>query len=248
MDKAPEIIDISSIFTNIIDEGLFNERRKKKKRDYIGASGIGKACSRAIQLDFLSSDEKRLKGSSLRVFERGNLGEKLVANFLKKGGFKISTCNKKRHQFEFSQLNGRFKGHIDGIIRKAPKKIKVLTGFQTPALWENKVLMQKYFKQLVKKGLKAFSEEYYGQMQIYMAYFNLHSNPGMFTALNPNEMTLYCELIPYNAVIAQSLSDKAVFILKSTINKESIEKISKKKNWICNMCCWSERCFPSNEN
>ncbi len=244
MDKA----SISSIFTKTIDEGLFKEREKRKKRNYIGASGLGKACNRAIQLDFLSSEEKILKGSSLRVFERGNLGEKLVANFLRKGGFKIATCNKKRHQFEFSQLNGRFKGHIDGIIRQAPKKFKVLTGFQTPALWENKVLMQKYFKQLVKKGLKAFSEEYYGQMQIYMAYFNLYHNPGMFTALNPNEMTLYCELVQYDPITAQNLSDKAVFILKSTINKEPMGKISNKKNWACNMCSWSERCFETNGN
>ncbi len=226
-----------------VDDGLLKARAKQKKRNYLGASGLGHACGRSIQYDFLHSEKKKFSGRILRVFERGHAGEKLVASFLRKSGFKISVCDKNRRQYEFSQVNGLLKGHIDGIIKKAPAKFRMLTGFGTPAIWENKVLEQKYFNQLKRKGLKDFSSGYYGQAQLYMAYFNLHKNPALFTALNPNNMEVYAELVPYDVRVAQQMSDRGVLILKGISRNQTMDRVSNKKNWVCNMCSWAEKCF-----
>ncbi len=254
-------INISENITNIIDEALFTERENATPRNYIGASGVSAMCQRSVQYDYLYPNEKKFTGRQLRVFERGHLAEDLMSGLFKKAGIGVATLDTDGKQFEFSQANGLLKGHVDGIIKKIPDRfkpsrfrnvafIKMLfedlktQGFQAPCLWENKALEQKYFNQLKKKGLKEYSGTYYGQTQIYMGYFELTDNPALFTAIAPNTMDVYAELIPFNAVDAQAASDNAVTILQATLHSEILPRLSEKPDfWVCRMCGWKNKCF-----
>ncbi len=231
-------MNVSETITGLIDKGLHKKRQKQKARNYIGASTVAQECIRSMQYDLLYPKEKTFPGRILRIFERGHEAENLMIDFLQATGFEFIGLDDDGEQFGFSQLNGFFKGHVDGVIIKAP------SGFQVPMLWENKALEQTYFRRLERVGLKKYSPTYYGQIQLYMSYMELTKVPALFTAVNMNRMELYGELVSFDIKHCQYLSDRMFTIYRDTIEGFLFQRISKKRDfWICNMCGWNERCF-----
>ena len=53
-------------------------------------------------------------------------------------------------------------------------------------------------------------------MAIYQAYLELHEHPAIFTALNADTMEVYTELVPFDAALAQRMSDRAVKVITAT--------------------------------
>ena len=81
-----------------------------------------------------------------------------MINYLTKAGLIIRTEKKDGSQYGFSKLDGMFRGHIDGLIVGTKDDIDV--GFNTPAIWENKVLNHTSFTHLKNHGTEKNPSHY----------------------------------------------------------------------------------------
>lgn len=226
----------------LIDADLI-ERRKDGEHNYLGASQLGGSCERAIQYDYsrVPADPGReIDGRILRIFERGHLIEARMATWLRRAGFKLRTGNRQRKQIGFSTLDGQFQGHIDGIFTHGPAPL------QYPCLWENKCLGAKYWREIEKKGLSVARPEYAAQIAIYQAYLELHEHPALFTAVNADTMEIYAELVPFEANLAQRISDRAAKIITATQAKETLPRPFADSSYFeCRMCAWQNKCWTN---
>jgi hypothetical protein len=219
-------------FLEKIDAFLVSDRSTQKKRRYLGMSDIGK-CERMLCYKYADSNQETFGGKTLRIFQRGHWGEKYTKWLFRKSGFTITG-----DQHEMSVLNGKFKGHIDGVITGGPLDI----GY--PALWEHKTICQKNFNKFKKHKLKTSASDYYDQVQIYMAYTQLHDNPAIFSAQCVNEMDFYFEEIPFDQARAQELSDKAIKIIDAVENGELLERpYNDSCFFICKWCYYQKECW-----
>lgn len=228
----------------IIDRALVKRRSYEPSRNYLGASQLGEECERALQYAYFHTpveEDKEIDGQKQRIFDRGHMMEEYMLKIMRLAGFTVLTKDlKTRTQFEFSLLEGRVKGHCDGVVVDGPSALNY------PCLWENKCLGDKYFKQLEKERLKKYSSTYYGQVQIMAAYFELTENPSLFTALNANDMNIYTELVPFDGTEAQAISDKAVRIVKACDAGEQLSRITTDQSfWKCKWCSWYKRCWAT---
>lgn len=233
---------------DLIDQALTAHQGKQVPRDYLGASRLGVSCSRALQFEFTNTPkdhDKEFNGKTLRIFEAGHVFEDLAIKWLRMAGFELHTEKPDGSQFGFAAANGKIKGHVDGIITKAPQSLS-LNNF--PMLWECKSLNNKSWTDTVKKGVVRSKPVYAAQMAIYQAYMEgsvkgISQNPALFTAINKDTAELHHELVPFDPVLAQKMSDKAVLILRATEAGELLPPISKDPTYFeCRFCAWADRC------
>jgi hypothetical protein len=204
--------DIAAALNATIDAGLSARRDSERPRTYVSSSGLGRACLRQIQYDFLAvpKDEgQEFAPKTLRIFEAGHRGEDMVAHWLRLAGFDVRTERADGRQFGFSALDGRFKGHIDGCLMNGPVSMAY------PALWETKALGAASWKDTLKRGVAVSKPVYAAQIAIYQAYLDL-PNPALFTALNRDTQEIYAELLPFDAALAQRMSDRAVEVVRAS--------------------------------
>ena len=168
----------------------------------------------------------------------------MAINWLRTCGIDLRTNKQDGTQFGFNAAEGQLKGHVDGIIINAPDEL----GFKFPMLWECKSMNNKSFNETVKKGLSLSKPIYAAQIAVYQAYMEgsiagISKHPALFTAINKDNAELYHELIPFDNVLAQKMSDKAVNILKATKAKELLPRISNDPAYFeCKFCPWQQRC------
>jgi hypothetical protein len=224
----------------LIDAGLTAERRNALPRDYLGASRIGEPCSRRLVYEYTGTppDEgKDFDGHALRIFAAGHVFEALAIRWLRDAGFDLRTVRRDGGQFGFSTAGGKFRGHIDGVIVTGPD---IGTGW--PALWESKALNARSWNDLMKRGLKDSKPIYYAQVQIYMAYLEVPFT--LFTALNKDTQELCHEIVPFDATCAQSLSDKAVAVIRAAEAQELLPRIAAAPDfYLCTFCPFIQRCW-----
>lgn len=201
---------------------------------------LGNECLRALQFSYCQippEPGREIDGRKKRIFDRGHMMEDYVARCLLRAGFNLQLKSSTGKQFEISLLGGRVKGHCDGVFVGGPAVIKY------PALWENKCLGAKYYKQVTQQGLNEYSAVYYGQVQLMMAYFELTENPAVFTVLNADTMEIYTKFIAFDGATAQRVSDNAVTIIRACDAGELLPRgYSDVSFYKCRMCDWSERC------
>ncbi|CAK0772909.1 Isoleucyl-tRNA synthetase [Gammaproteobacteria bacterium] len=216
-------------------------REASRSRPYLGASQLGASCERAIQFGYTQTPVdpgRETSGKTLRIFERGHLIEAKMATWLRRAGFKLRTHNRKREQIGFTTLDGQFQGHVDGILTKGPDLLEY------PCLWENKCLGAKYWREIASKGLAVARPEYAAQIALYQAYLELHQHPALFTAVNADTMDIYAERVPFDAALAQRMSDRAVKIVTASRAKEQLPRPFADSSYFeCRMCQWQDRCW-----
>jgi len=221
---------IAGQVTALVDAGLQQARARQSERQYLGASRLGVACERALQFEYAKApiDHGRdAPGRMLRIFA-----------WLRDAGFDLRTRKADGEQFGFSVADGRLQGHVDGVIVAGPE------GFAYPALWECKCLGNKSWNELEKKGLAISKPIYAAQVAIYQAYLELHEHPAIFTALNADTMEIYTELVPFDAALAQRMSDRAVKVITATDAGELLPRaIHDSTHFECRMCAWQDRCW-----
>jgi hypothetical protein len=233
-----------------IDAALSARDRAQPPRRYVSTSGLGRECLRQIQYDYLAvpKDEGReFEPKTLRIFEAGHRAEDIVAGWLHAAGFDLRTQRADGRQFGFSALDGRFRGHIDGCLVAGP------VAMDYPALWENKALGAAPWKDVVKKGVVLAKPIYAAQIALYQAYLDL-PNPALFTALNRDTWELHVELVPFDAALAQSMSDKAVQVVQASEAQELLPRaVADRSSAVCRggrtggewhaACAWQDRCW-----
>ena len=85
------------------------------------------------------------------------------------------------------------------------------------------------------------------------AYLDL-PNPALFTALNRDTFELHCELVPFDAALAQRASDRAVEIVRASEARELLPRsAADRSSAICRggwaggewhgACAWQDRCW-----
>lgn len=227
--------------THLVDIGLQRARASQTPRNYLGASRLGVNCERALQYEFAQApvdSGRETDGRILRIFERGHVMEDCMAAWLRSAGFDLRTCKADGEQFGFCAVKGRLRGHIDGVIVGGPD------GFRYPALWECKCLGGKAWRDLEKNRLAISKPIYHAQVVLYQAYLQLHEHPAIFTALNADTMEIYTEFVPFDAALAQRMSDRAVKIITASDAGELLPRAyHDPTHFECRMCAWQDRCW-----
>ena len=170
-----------------------------------------------------------------------------MAAWLRAAGFDLRTERRDGRQFGFSALNGRFKGHIDGCLVGGP------VAMAYPALWENKALGVSSWKDVVKRGVVLSKPVYAAQLALYQAYMDLPA-PALFTALNRDTWEIHCELVPFDAALAQTMSDRALQVVQASDAQELLPRASAERtSVVCRggktaggwhgTCSWQDRCW-----
>ena len=224
----------------LLDAAIVAERAKDAPRAYLGASRIGENCLRKLQYEYFNTPKDfPFEGKTLRIFQRGHEGEAWMAQWLRAAGFDLRTERDGGGQFGFAVLDGRVRGHADGVFVGGPGDFG-----PWPRLWENKVLGAKGFGKLEKERLKKAYPVYYAQIQLYMAYFQLTENPALFTAVNANDMDIYSEDVDFDAGNAQEMSDRAVLVVRACEAGEMLPRVAQREDWFeCVWCSFKKRCW-----
>ncbi len=247
-NKRPRIADRINA---AVDAALEAEREATPPRDYLGASRLGHACERALQFEFAGApkDEGQdFSGRSLRIFAIGHELEGLAIRWLRAAGLDLYSRKGNRadgEQFGFSVAAGRIRGHVDGIVADAPATL----GLRTPALWECKTMNAKNWRETVAKGVTVAKPVYAAQIALYQAYMEatvpgISAAPALFTAINKDTAELHHEMVPFDADLAQRMSDRGVRILRATDAGELLPRIAANRDFFeCRFCPWAERCW-----
>ena len=203
-------------------------------RHYIGLSGLGGGCLRALWFTFRWFAEGEITGRTNRIFGIGHLYEQNMVDSLESIGIKCSHVVKE--QLEFIDVYGYAMGHPDGIA------IGVHGDEETKHLLEFKTANDKSFKDMKKKGLKISKPTYYAQMILYMYKGDL--TKGLFMMVNKNDSTYHIETVECNTSFAKELLGRA----ESIVFSEDFNDFPRIGNntpeyFECNWCNYKDICF-----
>ena len=199
---------------------------KQVTRPYIGISGIGNECPRALWYGFRWVAMREFVPRVQRLLTRGHREEPIIIADLKAIGCVVSGRQKTIITGE-----GHIKGHTDGIIENVPDAPK------TPHLLELKTANDSNFKKIVKQGVEKAKPEYYAQCQCYMDKLNLKR--ALFIVVNKNTDARYYERIHLNKKVAQFYFDRAMDIITTEIPPD---KIGASTWFACKWCDYYDVC------
>jgi hypothetical protein len=224
---------INTLINELIEH---SEPASENYRMYLGASSIGSECLRKVQFDWLVDPIFPVRTKT--IFLRGHFFEDDTRQHLIAAGFKFAPPER----LEFKAAGGLFRGHADGILIAGPQ----LPALRFPCLWEHKCVKDKGWHAIERDGLAGLYAPYAGQVAIYQAYLDV-ANPALFSVVNADTCERLHFLVPFDAQLAQSTSDRAVAIIKATQAGELLPRITEDpSDWRCKMCghrdrCWNER-------
>lgn len=234
-----------------IDAALVTANQATPPRSYLGGSRLGHACERALQFEFVTAPKDEgadFDGRLLRIFGIGHALEDVAVAWLRAAGFDLYTRRgggAHGEQFGFSVAGGRIRGHVDGVFAGGPTS----PGMAFPALWECKTMNAKAWRETSSKGVAVAKPIYAAQIAVYQAYMDasvpgVADNPALFTAINKDTAELHHELVPFNAELAQRMSDRAVRILAATDAGELLPRVAAQADHFeCRFCPWAKRCW-----
>ena len=159
-------------------------------RDHLGASLIGRECSRELWYSFHWATRKRFDGRMLRLFNRGHLEEPRMIAMLLTIGCKVWQVDEQGKQFRIDGHRGHFRGSLDGVA------LGILEAPDQPVLVEFKTHGEKSFLKLVAEGVMKAKWEHFIQMQIYMGKNSLQL--ALYMAVNKNTDDLHAELVQFD--------------------------------------------------
>jgi hypothetical protein len=264
-----------SLITSLVDDALVAARQAEyaatrgttggevaQKR--IGAGYIGMECGRQLAMKYhkMENDESGSfvsPGALNRHGEAGHWTEKATAEWLRLAGFDLRTHKVdkqgaavldrfgKPQQFGFYAAKhpetgqAQIAGESDGVIVGVPAVLQ--DHIPVPCIWESKKATAKKHTNFKKKGVKEADPRYYGQVQTNMAYMEITHT--LFSMLNLDNMEFYWELIAFDQLEAQSLTDRAVKVLLSQTPYELPRITNDPTDWRCKFCpykgpCWDE--------
>ena len=187
---------------------------------------------RPIRLDVRSA----VSGAHARYLSRAGISSKeLSRQHLIAAGFKFAS----KVRLRFEAAGGLFRGHADGILVSGPQ----LPDLIYPAIWEHKALKAKSWRAIERDGLSGLYETYAAQVAIYQAYLDC-TNPALFTVLNADTCERLNFLVPFDAQLAQTTSDRAVAVIEATRAGELLPRVTEDpEDWRCRMCSHRNRCW-----
>jgi hypothetical protein len=107
----------------------------------------------------------------------------------------------------------------------------------------------KNWRACVKDGVTKSKPVYAAQIAVYQAYMEasvpgISAAPAVFTAINKDTAEMHHELVPFDADLAQRMSDRGVRILQATDAGELLPRIAASADFFeCRFCPWAARCW-----
>lgn len=218
-------MDLSGIITKTIAESIPDEPRR-----YIGASGIGKSCNRAIWYGFVGAEREAPSASLKTTFEIGKRLEGLLLDYMESAKLNIvrPTLHNNNLFYQDKEIS-LFQGHSDAIL--------ILPGSEC-VIVEIKTAKSSSFAQFKSKGLRAWQESYYAQLQAYLGMSGYKR--GVLLAINKDTSELHHEWVDYDDIYYHELRCKAAVI---SVCEEPPEKINSNAIfYICNRCEFRKIC------
>lgn len=213
---------------NLINESMAYEGTES--RTHLGASEIGKPCSRELWYGFRKVLKNPVDGRMARLFSRGHREEAQVIEILKHANIEVSDIDPETgRQYRFENIGGHFGGSCDGIA--------TLHDYGIKAIFECKTANDKSFNALEKNGLVFEKELHYTQMCMYGAHFNI--NWGLYVCVNKNNDDIYIEIPELFPSIGQTQLERAKLIIEA---KEPPERITEEPNFRCTFCNYKNLC------
>jgi len=205
----------------------------EKSRTYLGASVIGKECSRALWYAFRWAAKEQFDGRMLRLFQTGHLAEpRFVADLRSIGATVYDVNPADGKQFGFVGHGGHARGHMDGAVQNIPG------GGKKWHVAEFKTHSAKSFATLKKDGVKKAKPEHYAQMTWYMGKSGM--DRALYLAVNKDTDELYSERLEFDKVAFEQIEAKFDSIIFAA---EPPAKISNDpKFYLCNWCTHKEVC------
>ena len=228
--------DISEAVDPVVD-AIYEYYEKKYgselARPYLGASSVGKSCSRALWYGFRWAAKEKFSGRLLRLFQTGHLAEPRFVEDLRGIGATVYDVNPATgNQYNFVDVSGHFRGNADGMAQFIP------TGGKKWHLCEFKTHGSKSFATLKKDGVKKAKPEHWIQMNTYMGWSNI--DRALYLAVNKDTDELHSERLEFDPVEFERTRAKAASIIFA---EQPPAKISDDpKFYICNMCTFSGVC------
>lgn len=202
-------------------------------RAHLGASLIGKACERALWLDFRWTTRSAFSGRMLRLFETGQREEdRLVANLRRIGVTVLDVNPDTGRQWRVEAHGGHFGGSLDGVALGVP---------EAPKSWhvcEFKTHNAKSFNELKAKGVRLAKPQHFAQMQIYMALTGM--TRALYLAVCKDTDELHAERVRAEPAEAERLLAKARRIIEAA---HPPARISEDASWYqCRFCAHHGLC------
>lgn len=201
-------------------------------RSHLGASLMGRPCSRELWYTFHWATEKKFEGQTLRLFNRGHLEEPRMMALLKMIGCTIWQFDSEGKQFRIDGHKGHFGGGLDGVVLGVPDSPDeiMLTEFKTHG--------EKSFIKLKDDGVREAKFEHFVQMQLYMGHHKLRV--ALYLAVNKNTDELYGELVPYDERIREQFMTRAALLIDAA---NPPARINQSPGWYqCKFCDHSPVC------
>jgi hypothetical protein len=199
-----------------------------ENRPHLGASLIGRECSRALWYTFRWCGTERHEGRLLRLFERGQREEAVFAANLRAIGCTVHEVDPRTgEQFRFSGVAGHMGGSMDAAALGVP---------EAPETWhccEFKTHNAKSFKDLVDRGVAEAKPEHWCQMQVYMHWSGM--TRALYLAVNKDTDELYSERLHYDKAAAEALIEKAQRII---LADNPPARLSERPDWY--QCKWCQ--------
>lgn len=212
-------------------------------RSYLGISSIGEECLRKLWYGFhFAKVEKEIPQRISRIFNTGHIAENFIISDLKRIGYEVYRYNEAGEKVEMTGAlgeaqdicvgqTGHYRGHTDGTV------LGVIEAPKTEHLLEMKTHAEKYFKQLIKDGVKKAFPKHYDQMQEYMRLRRL--TRALYVAYNKNTSAYYFERVKFDKERAEELKHKAFDIIISTSPPPAAFN---ERWWGCRTCQYFDIC------
>lgn len=241
MALLPPILQIDPTL-EAADAALVAAERARPRRDYLGMSALGDACSRKLWYSYHDPIQEDFDAATLKRFADGHASEAVMINRLRlvPGLTLLALDPDTGRQWRYSDFDNRLAGHPDGFV------LGLLQAPKTWHVWEAKSSGDKTFAKLVKlkaelgekQALKAWNDTYHGQAQLYMGYAGLTRH--WLVCCTPGVREWISVRTEFDPVEFERLKDKAKRILEA---RAPLAKLSNDPSWYaCKWCHYHERC------
>ena len=223
------IMPLNIAVNALIEQASQRAHANDQPRPYLGASLIGDECARKVQFEWMVSGTV-ISARVRSIFARGHYFEAESRAQLIAAGFVFASPD----SLTFTAADGLIAGHADGVIIHAPQVSELRLA--VPAVWEHKALNAKNYRAVERDGLAKVFPRYAAQVALYQGFLEL-VNPALITLVNADTCERLHFIVPFDAVLAQEASDRAVDIIEATRAGELLPSLDPDhEDFRCRMC------------
>lgn len=210
-------------------------REPEPGRWHLGASEIGKPCSRALWYSFRWTLKVEHPGDRHRLFQRGHSEEPKFVARLARIGIQVSDrdpATGKQYQMVHA-TEPHYGGSYDGIgvVPWVPPEVSTM-------VTEFKTHNDNSFNKLVKDGVRKSKPQHYTQMCCYGEHSKLRY--GLYCAVNKNTDALYWRVVPLQWSLGELSLKKAIHVIRSQTPPTRVSENS--SYFECKFCDYRNIC------